>query len=194
MPCDAPCEGSRTLLETSLFCPERVRLAPTCSVRLGEIVKKVGGFLSNNWEVAVDLDPSGRPGATRAEEGINLPKPTPSGLAKMGIAAVVKGNASRAPPPPPTPAPKAAAGAPPPAANRSWHSACAAGPAGAAGAKGPDGPTGAPAFRRRAVRPHRVWRRGATAKATAANAACETGGPGRRQAGCRPGCRGGARR
>eukprot|EP00284_Hemiselmis_tepida_P009807 CAMPEP_0174923112 /NCGR_PEP_ID=MMETSP1355-20121228/6362_1 /TAXON_ID=464990 /ORGANISM="Hemiselmis tepida, Strain CCMP443" /LENGTH=329 /DNA_ID=CAMNT_0016168767 /DNA_START=178 /DNA_END=1164 /DNA_ORIENTATION=+ len=76
------------------------------SVRIGEVAKKVGGLFSSQVEVIVE--PSG---ATRAEEALNLGKPTPAGLAKLGIGSapvvsVVKG-AGNAPPPPKSAAPPA---------------------------------------------------------------------------------------
>eukprot|EP00282_Hemiselmis_andersenii_P035573 CAMPEP_0169430640 /NCGR_PEP_ID=MMETSP1042-20121227/2509_1 /TAXON_ID=464988 /ORGANISM="Hemiselmis andersenii, Strain CCMP1180" /LENGTH=477 /DNA_ID=CAMNT_0009540973 /DNA_START=155 /DNA_END=1585 /DNA_ORIENTATION=- len=92
------------------------------SVRIGEISKKAGMAFQSQFEVIVE--PSG---ASRVEEALNLGKPTPAGLAKLGIGNapvvnVVKGTGNAPPPPkaaapaqkaPPASAPPAQTPAPP---------------------------------------------------------------------------------
>jgi hypothetical protein len=107
-----------------------------CSERLGEVIGKTGLPWQNAFEVCVALD-NGQAGASRAEEGINLGKPTAAALAALTggsqvsapPAARPKGTApvpvnrppppARAPPaskpPPPARAPPVAAKPPPPA-------------------------------------------------------------------------------
>ena len=63
-----------------------------CSERLGEVIGKTGLPWQNAFEVCVELDGSGQAGASRAEEGINLGKPSPAALAGIG------GSQSSAPP------------------------------------------------------------------------------------------------
>ena len=72
--------------------------AAGCSERLGEVISKTGLPWQNAWEVCVELD-GGEAGASRAEEGINLGKPTAAALAAIG--GVSGGSQVSAPPPRP---------------------------------------------------------------------------------------------
>lgn len=83
----------------------------TCTVRsvkTGEIVKSVGLPWQNVWEVCVEADGAGNAASSRAEEGINLGKPTATGLGKLGISAPglaasakpAQGSQKTQPPPP----------------------------------------------------------------------------------------------
>jgi hypothetical protein len=67
-----------------------VFLNSTCrsdgSVRIGEITKSQGLPWQNVWEVCVEADGENA-GSCRTELGTTLAKPTPAGLAKLGIGA-----------------------------------------------------------------------------------------------------------
>jgi len=71
-------------------------LSSPYSDRLGEVIGKAGLAWQNSWEVCVELDGSGQAGASRAEEGINLGKPTPASLQALAGG----GSQSNAAPPP----------------------------------------------------------------------------------------------
>jgi hypothetical protein len=78
------------------------------SLRIGEITKSQGLPWQNVWEVCVEADGQNS-GSCRTELGVTLARPTPAGLAKLGIGAgqgagaspvVGTGRVGQAPPPP----------------------------------------------------------------------------------------------
>lgn len=51
------------------------------TTRFGEIVRKIGMFYQDAWEVVVNKSPDGGPGAIRKEDGVMLGRPKPASMA-----------------------------------------------------------------------------------------------------------------